>query len=578
MANSQIKGIFDLLIWILSGIALANYMLFGTKLGILSSVLQFDTKPSFSIVEIIYNSSVIFALISILFLIFRKKHLLLRNIYFICISSILGMSIINIWQIQMEMPRIEQAVIASTKRDEKKQTQINKSDTIAHFTLSKQGKNVIVLMLDRAISSYLPYIFQEKPALERQFAGFTYYPNSISFGGFTNFGVPAIYGGYEYTPVEMNRRADEPLVNKHNEALKVMPVLFDNADFDVTVCDPPYANYTWLPDLSIYDEYPRIKKYLTEQGEFLFTLLSEDEQKHQLNQIWERNFFCYSLMKISPLVIQPSFYQSGTYYASTFLNCHTTQNIEGISKAVGRKYSFIKSYAVLYSLPDMTSITDDMQNTFLLMSNSATHEPPLLQEPEYAIATIVDNTEFDNDHQNRFIMNGRQMHVDTAWQMQHYHANMAAMIQLGRWMDYLREHDVYDNTKIIIVADHGRTLNQFEDMIIWPATDSSVDIMAYNPLFLVKDFNSQEFTTDITFMTHADVPTLACKDLIANPMNPFTHKPINSEPKHASKQFITGSSMWDININNGNTFLPAIWYSVHDNVFNPNNWENMGEH
>ena len=35
--------------------------------------------------------------------------------------------------------------------------------------------------------------------------------------------------GYEYTPVELNKRSDELLVDKQNEALKVMPVLFERS-------------------------------------------------------------------------------------------------------------------------------------------------------------------------------------------------------------------------------------------------------------------------------------------------------------------------------------------------------------
>lgn len=148
-------------------------------------------------------------------------------------------------------------------------------------------------------------------------------------------------------------------------------------------------------------------------------------------------------------------------------------------------------------------------------------------------------------------------------------------------MDYLRDQGVYDNTRIIIVADHGRELKQLDDMEMMigaNASGSALDIMAFNPLFLAKDFDSHEFTTDAAFMTTADVPTIALDGLIAAPTNPFTHKPINSQPKFSSNQLITGSHIWDTQKNNGNTFLPGIWYSVHDNIFSPGNWENLGEH
>ena len=99
--------------------------------------------------------------------------------------------------------------------------------------LSKNGKNVAVFMLDMAMGSYIPYFMNEKPELKDAFAGFTHYTNTISYGAHTLFGAPAIFGGYEYTPAEINIRNQEPLVKKHNEALKVLPVLFGKEGFSI---------------------------------------------------------------------------------------------------------------------------------------------------------------------------------------------------------------------------------------------------------------------------------------------------------------------------------------------------------
>ena len=63
----------------------------------------------------------------------------------------------------------------------------------------------------------------------------------------------------------------------------------------MTVCDAPYANYRWIPDLSIYDEYPEIHKYLT-KGFF-----SDTTAKEQAAENNKRNFFCFSLMKALPV-------------------------------------------------------------------------------------------------------------------------------------------------------------------------------------------------------------------------------------------------------------------------------------
>ena len=73
-------------------------------------------------------------------------------------------------------------------------------------------------------------------------------------------------------------------------------------------------------------------------------------------------------------------------------------------------------------------------------------------------------------------------------------------------------------------------------------------------------------------MTNADVPTLAMKDIIENPINPFTGKAINSDEKTAHDQMVILSELWDIKVNNGNTFKPSKWASVKDNMLDKDNW------
>jgi len=544
MASKKARWVFDLSIWLVSGIAVADYMFFGTDLGTLSAELIFDSMPVFSPREELTNLAVIFALIVLLTIVYHKKQKLLQSVYLILIIAIIGMSSVNIWSIQTALPQIKKA--AEYTENEK-----------AHATLSKNGKNVIVFMLDRAISAYLPYIFEEKPEVEQQFEGFTYYPNTISFGGHTNFGCPALYGGYEYTPEEMNKRSNEPLADKHDEALKLMPALFDGAGYEVTVFDPTYAGYNWIPDLSIYSEYQHVHAYNTELGRF--SALS-DRQNEYTNQCWERNFFCYSMMKISPVSLQSNLYHDGGYYWP---------------KAEYSRAAFMNPYSVLCSLPTITRISAGEENHFLMISNTATHEPTVLQEPEYEPAYTVNNAAYDKEHEFRTAPDRAPIQLQGT-QIAHYHVNMAAMIKIGRWLDYMRDNDVYDNTRIIIVADHGYDLNQFDELMY--GEDEQDDVMFYNPLLMVKDFNCRDFSTSWDFMTNADVPTLAMADCITAPTNPFTGKPVTSEAKNLPEQHILTSHEWSVEKNNGNTFLPGVWYAVHDNIFDVSNWKKLGNY
>ena len=559
MASPALRRGIGLLIWLLCGVALVDYMGFGTNLGTLSAELKYDAGVAFSGKEHLLNIAAIAAAAALLGFVWAKKRSFARTACLVVAAALLGMSGVNIVKIQSAMPEI-------------RQTAENTPDEKASFRLSKNGKNVVVIMLDRAIGGYLPYLMQENPELQRQFEGFTYYPNAISHGYSTNTGSAGLYGGYEYTPAAMNARADEPLEEKQNEALRVLPVLFSENGYEVTVCDPPFAGYSWIPDVSIYDEYPAIRAYNTEDGQFIDVLMSAENFNAQRNMLWKRNFFCFSLMKIAPTVLQNGFYYHGSYFSPELRSIQTVQNI---SQARGTNSRFMESYAVLRALPQMTAVSDGAENTLLMLCNSSTHEPALLQEPEYVPAETVDNAAYDAAHADRFTLpDGRQMHVGSADQMMHYQANMAALMQIGGWLDMLRESGVYDNTRIIIAADHGRALYQFDELLM---NDIGLDAESVNPLLMVKDFDSRELKTDDSFMTNADVPTLAAEGLIEEPINPFTGKQISMAAK-AGEQLVLFGTEHRPEYNNGTTFLPGTWYAVHDDIFDAENWTLAGVH
>ena len=41
---------------------------------------------------------------------------------------------------------------------------------------------------------------------------------------------------------------------------------------------------------------------------------------------------------------------------------------------------------------------------------------------------------------------------------------MASYRALGDWFDYLRANNLYDNTRIIIVSDHGHASGKFDEL------------------------------------------------------------------------------------------------------------------
>ena len=303
----------------------------------------------------------------------------------------------------------------------------------------------------------------------------------------------------------------------------------------------------------------------------------------RMNEIRNRNFFCFSLMKISPLILQETIYDGGLYNESISISENgdgaigvsaIVQTLDGITKSFGYDNDFLNSYAVLKKLPNITTVNDSSENTFLLMTNNATHMPCLLQEPDYVPALYVDNTAYDTDMVSRYTIDGKTMQMTEDYQVAHYHVNMASYLQLGEWFDYLREQGVWDNTRIIIVSDHGRPLNQFG--IICTDQDIDVDMEFYMPLLMVKDFNATGFTVCDDFMTNADTPTLATSGLIDDPVNPFTNNPINSDAKEGPQTvFFSNDFNPDDNIGNY-TFSRGLWFTLDGDPHDPENWSFVG--
>ena len=557
LSENKHKAIIQKIVFAICIISVFNYTVLGSKLGLINTNLKYDKDSVFSDSRLkLINLGINILLLFIIYLLTSKvikKHI--KSVIMLGVFTTVVLVSVNTYSINKEYKAMLNMNDYSISED-------------ISIPLSKTGQNVILLMMDRAMGTEFPYILNERPELIDAFDGFTYYPNTVSFGTHTLYGTPALFGGYEYTPDRINARDTELLSDKHNEALKVLPVLFEQNGFNVTVCDPPFAGFHWTSDLSIYDEYDNISAYITE-GRFNTFSSGNDEQTDYLRK---RNFFCNAVMRVCPLVAWGKIYDHGNYNTSDNMY---NQVIDGISIAKGYNETFANSFCTLENLNEICTITSDDKNKFLMMANCSTHEPTLLQEPDYTIAFEVDNTMYDSDFISRYTINGVTMDMSTDYQVKSYHVNIASMIKIGEWFDWMRENGVYDNTRIIIVADHGYELNQFNLLL-----ENGFDIEFSMPLLLMKDFNARGFNVSEEFMTNADGVSFAVGDIIDNPVNPFSGNLLDGHEKNAEETIVMGEN---------NMFNPDYtediykynigkWYKVHDDVRNPDNWEYIGEY
>ncbi len=417
--------------------------------------------------------------------------------------------------------------------------------------VSRTGKNVMILMIDKAINAYIPYMLEERPELKEKLDGFTYYPNTMSYAGSTYNGTQALYGGYEYTPKRLNEKTDQTLKEKQTESLLLLPVLFLEEGYEVSVADQSYAGYKWYSDLSIYEDYPKINAMLL-RGKGL-KMVNSSKSAENLS----RNFLYYGIFRCVPYAYRTLIYDDGKYWS--------------LRKSLV-KYAFYDAYTVLENLKSMTQITDDDKNTMLIFANTTAHESMELLQPDYIPFFYGEesNRRYAEEHKHDFINNPN------------YHTNMCAILRVTEWFDYLKENGIWDNTRIIIVSDHGFPNGDFPDMIF----DDGLDIEAYNPLLMIKDFGEKGFKVSDNFMTNADVPTIIVKDIIEKPQNPFTGHEISMNDKYSEE----GQEIWDTNSimwNDGEFVLPegnvldadkCIRYRVKNyNIFDENNWEKISK-
>ncbi|MDR2392812.1 MAG: YidC/Oxa1 family membrane protein insertase, partial [Treponema sp.] len=418
LCKPKIKTILTAFFFITAVYALINDIVFQNDYGTISNTLHFNTTGvlTVSATTTILNiaSLVCIVLVCLLFIKNKKVRLLITGMGIILFS----LSVYSAYNII----RIHAGYTKVLALQDTTQAAV---DTIRPvFSLSPDKPNVIVVMADCAINGYVKPIFEEHPHLKEVFDGFTLYPNTISFALHTLMGAPPIWGGYDYTPKAMNQRDTVPLVEKHNEALLMLPRLFAGAGYEVTVTDPSWANYQWIPDTSIYRGYEGINAFNTEGR---YTNLWYAQNNYGNGRITsttiKRNMLRFSLLKTTAPPLRIHIYDDGWYWSTDDLGESNT--------------GFINAYSVLDFLPELTAYTAQRPSA-LFITNNATHDITYLQYPDYTPAQTVTDKGSGAFSESKY-----------------YHVNSAFYLKFAEWLQELKENGVYDNTRIIIVSDHG---------------------------------------------------------------------------------------------------------------------------
>ena len=512
--------------------ALLNAFVFTGNYGSMDVTLKFpDGFSNPNMGYMLVNLLVLgLAAIVMIVLLRWKKQKLLSSVCLIATISFVMFGFINISTINRDYTSFQEGAGA------------NAGDTMEIepvFHLSKTGKNVVVLMLDRAESAYFEYILADQPEIKDAFTGFTYYKNTLGYNSHTLIGAPPLYGGYEYTPFAFNSRPEIKLKDKHNEALLLMPrILTEEAGFTATLSDSSWGNYSYVADMRFTDGYEEIEG-IKIQGRYTGKFKKEfpsTASSVSLEDGLKRNLLWVSIFREVPVIAR-----SVVYYKGSYLQGESAMDTD----------TLLDSYSALAYLLELTDFSSQA-DSFLMITNETTHS-----NEDISSFNLVD-------------INSLSYPVAAG-----YYNNTISLLALARWFNYLKENGVYDNTRIIIVSDHGMGYGEkAEEGYDKPGLNhNSKD--DYHALLLVKDFNaSGAIETDMSFMTTADVPTLALEGLVENPVNPFTGNPVNSDAK-ANGVYITTDDIFMPHHGKSDyvfTVKEDLWYHVKDNIFIDSNW------
>ena len=541
MFSRRTKLFISIIFFVLFICALSNVYIFDYEYGNISQTFAFESVEVFEHKGNYYIilPLIVFALSIYLFFLLRNKKIksiIVPILCSICIAETALGFYKSSFIIKKYNANKENLLAAKNSGKLKELTPV--------FNLATEDsgkKNVVVIFLDRGINSFIPRFLEHYPELQKSFDGFTWYKNTLSFGNFTTVGAPAMIGGYEYTPEKINQRKDELLRDKHNEACLVMPKLFLDAGWNVTITDPPLPNYSEKTDLSAFKEYPEMKvselagRY---DSNYLAALNTTGREVDKICKKQSRNF----------CIIQCLFPKARLYFYN-------------IVKDSVNETSFEHYYSSLYFFNQLTDF-NSTENNYFFIENDATH--PDSDAPDWG----TDDALFIPEEQIQ-----KYYDFKDSKDLVHYRVNALCIKAVAKWLDYLKENDAYDNTRIIIVSDHGRGihLEEYKDFTDYEAP------AFFSALFMFKDFNSHgEMKTDNTFMMNADTLFLAKQNLDISDVNPFTGKKLVQEKdgemhiyyaETTSTTKIYNNYQFDVSKKGG--------WAVKNNIFDENNWRRL---
>ena len=424
------------------------------------------------------------------------------------------------------------------------------NDTLLSF--SRTGQNVVILVLDMFTGDHIVPMLEKYPDLKKQLSGFVWYRDTLSMGNVTRFGLVGIHGGPSYSAFELNRRKDKIQQKAYDESYAVLSDFFSEREYSVgwggivmSRGDDVVQHCATPPDVVVTDEQTRLDYFPAWQQRTGF--------EAEIEQEWP--FLAMNgLFRAMPYSLRRFIYQDGKWRRG---------DIAGLNalRTTAHVFAFFDSLAV-------ASNADNPRNTFRYFYTDASHSGRFFS-PENGMPTndLRQFTRFRADPD--FDVIGAD----------HFFSELAALRAVIRWMEWLRAEGMYDNTRLIIVSDHGTqdSRDLFEAIGRLPSNIKGAAARrnpggAY-PLLMVKDFNaSGPIRISDDLMTNSDVPELATTGIGMLP-DRFRGTFDQAKTPDRVRLYASGDHNASLNL----TTVDFLGFRVTGTMFKRENWHVIGE-
>lgn len=413
------------------------------------------------------------------------------------------------------------------------------------FIFSKSGENVVVVMLDMFTGGNMREIISRNPEVLDELDGFIYYPDTVTAGSSTVFGKMPILGGERSHPLEINKITGVSIEEKHNKYWGEFLATLQSRNFDVSILEHEFMK----PDiLSQYLIRPAnlLNKYLLWSGVVDYWKRESKSNVRKAEIQSSRKFLTMiGLFKVLPRFKKKVIYKDGGWRNSL--------NMNGAAY-----YGTLKKWANLDSFGYLSSVSGSVKNQFKFFVNELTHVPWGMDE----------NCQPCNEHT---WSEGKYRDPKTGLWEAHYRTEMCAIKSLIRWLGWMKNNNVYDNTQIIIVSDHGRW-DSTELSGMWSGTgvfDSRLNYpVALHGLLLVKDFNrrGQMKIDNSVLMANWDVPEI---------IKQGQGMPLNKHWMDAKRERYHVTGPWQRGRHpNDHYDFSSVW-KVEGTIFKKENWSKV---